>query len=201
MPDPFTLFETSAFAAALDALGRAGQRRARGDEGVSTMAASKLRKEGSSGIRIRPRARAAPRARPASRASTRSASTQGYWPPRAVAPPQPTRRLLRGYAFDPQLSTELESVEINEIVYEVPWEPKLEPGPRGDYLDVIDYDPASEASTSPSTSTIAPCSPRAGSRRPKPTRSSTSRWCTRWRCGRSSTSSTPSGAACCGRRT
>jgi tetratricopeptide (TPR) repeat protein len=62
---------------------------------------------------------------------------------RAVAPPQPTRRLLRGYAFDPQLSTELESAAINEIVYEVPWEPKLEPGPRGDYLEVIDYDPAS----------------------------------------------------------
>jgi len=75
--------------------------------------------------------------------ATRSASTPTKRPPRAVAPPQPTRRLLRGYAFDPQLSTELESAAINEIVYEVPWEPKLEPGPRGDYLDVIDYDPAS----------------------------------------------------------
>ena len=75
--------------------------------------------------------------------ATRSASTPTKRPPRAVAPPQPTRRLLRGYAFDPQLSTELESAAINEIVYEVPWEPQLEPGPRGDYLDVIDYDPAS----------------------------------------------------------
>ena len=75
--------------------------------------------------------------------ATRSASTPTKRPPRAVAPPQPPRRLLRGYAFDPQLSTELESAAINEIVYEVPWEPKLEPGPRGDYLDVIDYDPAS----------------------------------------------------------
>jgi hypothetical protein len=100
---------------------------------VSAVAASPRRKK----IRKKPQ--------PARRApdSTRRAATRDGRPPRAVELPQPTRRRLRGYAFDPQLSTELESAAINEIIYEVPWEPKLEPGPRGDYLDVIDYDPAS----------------------------------------------------------
>lgn len=88
------------------------------------------------------RARRAPRDARKGRTAARRAPAQPLWPPRVVAPPTPTRRLLRGYAFDPQLSTELESVAINEIVYEVPWEAKLEPGPRGDYLDVLDYDPA-----------------------------------------------------------
>jgi hypothetical protein len=97
------------------------------------MAASPRRKK----VRKKPQpARRAP-------AAARRASSLQRLPPRAVELPQPTRRRLLGYAFDPQLSTELESAAINEIVYEVPWEPKLEPGPRGDYLDVIDYDPAS----------------------------------------------------------
>jgi len=56
----------------------------------------------------------------------------------------PARRALRGYAFDPQLSTELESAGINEILYDVRWERDLAPGPCGDYIDVIDYDPASD---------------------------------------------------------
>lgn len=58
--------------------------------------------------------------------------------------PPPARRALRGYAFDPQLSTELESAAINEILYDVRWERDLAPGPCGDYLDVIDFDPASD---------------------------------------------------------
>jgi subtilisin family serine protease len=78
----------------------------------------------------------------ASKPGTRPPAPAAY-PPRRIATPIPTRRLLRGYAFDPQLSTELESAEINEIVYDVRWEPDLKPGPCGDYLDVIDYDPAS----------------------------------------------------------
>ena len=65
------------------------------------------------------------------------------WPRRKLTAPSPLRRQLRGYAFDPQLSTELESAQINEILYDVRWEAELQPGPCGDYLDVIDYDPAS----------------------------------------------------------
>jgi len=62
---------------------------------------------------------------------------------RAIPLPQPRRRLLRGYAFDPQLSTELESAGFNELVYDIPWERELHAGPCGEYLEVIDYDPAS----------------------------------------------------------
>lgn len=57
-------------------------------------------------------------------------------------PPPPFRR-LRGYAFDPSLSLRLETASINHTVFEAPWEDKLEPGPIGEYLEVVDYDPAS----------------------------------------------------------
>ena len=53
-------------------------------------------------------------------------------------------RKLRGYAFDPSLSLELDTVDINSIVYEVPWEEDLEPGPIGEYVEVIDYDPTTK---------------------------------------------------------
>lgn len=62
-----------------------------------------------------------------------------------VAPiPLPPFRRLRGYAFDPSLSIQLETMGINEIVYPVPWESNLKKGPIGEYLEVIDYDPASQ---------------------------------------------------------
>lgn len=56
---------------------------------------------------------------------------------------RPKARRLRGYAFDPSLSLRLETASINHRVFEVPWEVNLKPGPRGEYVDVIDYDPAS----------------------------------------------------------
>lgn len=59
--------------------------------------------------------------------------------------PRPVYRRLRGYAFDPSLSTKLDTAIINETVYRVPWEDAdvLSPGPVGEYLEVIDVDPAS----------------------------------------------------------
>lgn len=61
--------------------------------------------------------------------------------------PIPPKRRLKGYAFDPSLSIELETSFINEIVFEIEWEGyedrPLRPGPIGEYLEVIDYDPAS----------------------------------------------------------
>jgi hypothetical protein len=53
-------------------------------------------------------------------------------------------RRLRGYAFDPGLSQQFETAGMNEIVFRVPWEP-LGPGPVGEYVAVVDYDPASAA--------------------------------------------------------
>lgn len=53
-----------------------------------------------------------------------------------------THRLLRGYSLDPAFSTKLDTATINEITYCVRWE-SLKPGPRGDYFEVVDCDPAS----------------------------------------------------------
>lgn len=53
---------------------------------------------------------------------------------------KPSFRKLRGYAFDPSLSLRVETAGINDIVYKVQWE-ELEPGPVGEYLEVVDYDP------------------------------------------------------------
>ncbi len=53
----------------------------------------------------------------------------------------PPFRKLRGYAFDPSLSLKIDTALINNITYKVPWEENLKPGPRGEYLEVVDYDP------------------------------------------------------------
>ncbi|HEY3296695.1 MAG TPA: hypothetical protein VGL38_14790 [bacterium] len=54
---------------------------------------------------------------------------------------QPPFRKLRGYAFDPSLSLQASTVDINEVIYKVDWESKLDPGPIGEYVEVVDYDP------------------------------------------------------------
>ncbi len=56
---------------------------------------------------------------------------------------RPSSRRLRIFAFDPSLTTRLETAAINEITVEVAWEDQLMRGPIGEYLEVIDADPAS----------------------------------------------------------
>jgi len=56
---------------------------------------------------------------------------------------EPAYRYLRGYCLDPGFSTRIETAAINEVVYRIPFE-KLEPGPRGEYIEVMDFDPASQ---------------------------------------------------------
>lgn len=58
---------------------------------------------------------------------------------------KPSFRKLRGYAFDPSMSLELDTAGINEITYKVLWEENLSPGPEGEYIKVIDRDPSSAA--------------------------------------------------------
>lgn len=53
---------------------------------------------------------------------------------------KPPFRKLRGYAFDPSLSIQMDTALINNITYKIPWE-ELQPGPMGEYIEVIDYDP------------------------------------------------------------
>src|SRR5918997_5079055 len=55
----------------------------------------------------------------------------------------PTSRRLRILTFDPSLATQLETTTINDITAEVAWE-TLEPGPIGEYIEVVDCDPASD---------------------------------------------------------
>lgn len=64
-----------------------------------------------------------------------------------TAPPnvsKPPFRLLRGFAFDPLTSLYMDTAEINQVTYKVPWE-DLQPGPNGEYIKVIDRDPDSDA--------------------------------------------------------
>jgi hypothetical protein len=61
--------------------------------------------------------------------------------------PPPFRR-LRAYAFDPSMSTQLDTAVLNEVTLKVPWE-RLDPGPVGEYLEVVDYDPPSNVFYAP----------------------------------------------------
>ena len=63
---------------------------------------------------------------------------------------RPPHRRLRVYAFDPSLARRLDTAMMNSVVLHVPWEhdartgrSTLEPGPVGEYLEVVDVDPAS----------------------------------------------------------
>lgn len=53
---------------------------------------------------------------------------------------RPRRRLLRAYAFDP-MSTRLSG---RFLTLDIPFEPALLPGPQGDLIQVVDYDPERE---------------------------------------------------------
>jgi hypothetical protein len=60
---------------------------------------------------------------------------------------KPPFRKLRGYAFDPSLSVAIETADINEVLYKIRWEDdeseggSFGPGPVGEYVEVIDFDP------------------------------------------------------------
>ena len=64
-------------------------------------------------------------------------------------PPTPTRR-LRVYALDPSMTQRLDFVAVNRTTLCVPWDDQpetkepLRPGPVGEYLEVVDIDPASD---------------------------------------------------------
>jgi hypothetical protein len=56
--------------------------------------------------------------------------------------PCPARR-LRVFALDPSVGKTLATLAVNETTLSVPWE-ELKPGPVGEYLEVVDVDPASD---------------------------------------------------------
>ncbi len=69
--------------------------------------------------------------------------------PRKIS--RPSTRRLRVFTFDPSIQQSLETEVLNSVVVEVPWEDHPfekdkdgpAPGPIGEYLEVIDYDPDS----------------------------------------------------------
>ena len=71
-------------------------------------------------------------------------------PARIQPPPKrrPPFRNLRVYAFDPSLSWRLDTSVINQMTLRVPWE-DLTVGPMGEYLEVVDVDPASDCCYAP----------------------------------------------------
>jgi hypothetical protein len=53
--------------------------------------------------------------------------------------PVPVFRKLRVFAMDPGLTARFDTAVMNEMTLRLPWE-KLEPGPVGDYVAVVDED-------------------------------------------------------------
>ncbi|TGT22669.1 peptidase S8, partial [Mesorhizobium sp. M4B.F.Ca.ET.172.01.1.1] len=85
-------------------------------------------------------------AKPATRAATKRAPPIKRKPRPAASP----KRRLRIYALDPSIAKQLDSVSVYQATLSVPWDDKplteaaLRPGPIGEYLEVIDVDPASD---------------------------------------------------------
>jgi hypothetical protein len=61
----------------------------------------------------------------------------------------PAYRPLRVYAYDPSIGAKLDTLGINEATFEITWEEDLQPGPIGEYIEVIDVDPASQCCYAP----------------------------------------------------
>jgi hypothetical protein len=61
---------------------------------------------------------------------------------------EPGMRRLRVYGFDPSLSNRLDTAQLNEATIEIPWDTdvthrgQLTKGPVGEYVEVVDHDPA-----------------------------------------------------------
>ena len=71
-----------------------------------------------------------------------SSNTFRHKPNQTIPLREPTVRRLRAYGFDPSLSTRLDTMRLNQMTIEIPWDQKLQPGPIGEYIEVVDHDPA-----------------------------------------------------------
>lgn len=63
--------------------------------------------------------------------------------------PSPNTRRLRIFSFDPALAARHDLAGMSGITIEIPWEDDLKSGPIGEYVEVIDIDPASHAAYAP----------------------------------------------------
>lgn len=101
-------------------------------------AASRALKESLAAVVARPGQAALPKTRGSTPPAPRTAR-------QAPPTPAPPYLRLRGFALDPSLKQKLETAPVSEVVFKVPWEEELSPGPVGEYLEVIDHDPSSGA--------------------------------------------------------
>jgi hypothetical protein len=62
--------------------------------------------------------------------------------------PHPNVRRLRIFSFDPALAARYDLAGVSGITIEIPWE-DLKPGPVGEYIEVVDIDPASNVAYAP----------------------------------------------------
>ncbi|UDF34093.1 UNVERIFIED_ORG: S8 family serine peptidase [Shinella sp. XGS7] len=86
--------------------------------------------------------------RPSTNRHAPSDSAYGKTPSSVVAlpsrkVPKPTARRLKVFTYDPSLGQSIDTFKLNETVLAVRWEEGLQPGPVGEYLEVVDIDPAS----------------------------------------------------------
>ena len=117
---------------------------------------------------------------------------------------QPPRK-LRVFAFDPAVGNRHSNHGIRELTLSIPWD--LDPippsrsffGPDGEYLQVIDYDPASDAFYEPINLNAPDVLFNNGLHPPRRIRGFISKWSMLLRWIQSPFSRKPSDAWCCGR--
>ena len=84
--------------------------------------------------------------RAASRKETAAAHLKNALAPDLEAP---EKRRLRVFAYDSALSVDFSTFGVNEATISIAWEPDLKPGPVGEYVEVVDVDPASGSCYAP----------------------------------------------------
>lgn len=62
--------------------------------------------------------------------------------------PLPNTRRLRIFSFDPALAAQYDLAGMSGTTIEIPWE-DLKPGPVGEYIEVVDVDPANKCAYAP----------------------------------------------------
>ncbi len=62
--------------------------------------------------------------------------------------PAPATRRLRVFAYDPLLGSKTDFLQINQTTLDIRWE-HLQPGPVGEYLEVVDIDPSTGCGYAP----------------------------------------------------
>jgi subtilisin family serine protease len=103
-----------------------------------------LEKAAGSGVASKPKAPKPPRT-PAMEAMDQHFIKLALNPPIS----DPPFRRLRIYAYDPGQQTDPTMFDVSAATVAVPWEHDLKPGPVGEYLEVVDVDPASNACYAP----------------------------------------------------